>query len=106
MRRAWHSGSAPGPMHTLPCLHACRERHAAGAGASSSGRDQVQIRIDKFDLDNEVDDLRSHVGRIKQVCAAFNASPSSRDKCMISPLGAGSCHLPLAHTNLPPCRWL
>lgn len=42
--------------------------HRDGLNSRSQHPDQVQIHIGKgFDFDSEVDDLRKHVGRIKQV---------------------------------------
>lgn len=33
--------------------------------------DHVQIRMEKFDFDSEIDSLRSHVGKIKQMSLAI-----------------------------------
>jgi hypothetical protein len=51
----------------LPALHTTA-MHRDGLSSRSHPSDQVQIHIGKgFDFDTEVDDLRKHVGRIKQV---------------------------------------
>lgn len=36
-----------------------------------AGPEQLQIHIDKFDFDAEVEGLRAHVGKIKDVSAAL-----------------------------------
>lgn len=42
--------------------------HRDGLSSRAHPSDQVQIHIGKgFDFDSEVEDLRKHVGRIKQV---------------------------------------
>lgn len=48
----------------------CRDGLSSRPGGSAPAG-QVQIRVDKFDFDAEVEGLRAHVGKIKDVSGSW-----------------------------------